>query len=59
MFSTPPSRDAAIYIARLVEEGKVQVMIDSVWEMEDLVNAYAHIGTKRARGNVIIKIGKD
>ena len=59
MFSTPPSKDSATYTARLVEEGKVRILIDSVWDMEDLVKAYARIATKHARGKVIIKIGKD
>ena len=59
MFSTPPSKDAATYMARLIEEGKVRILVDSVWDMEDLIKAYARIATKRARGKVIIKIGKD
>jgi NADPH:quinone reductase-like Zn-dependent oxidoreductase len=59
MFSTPPTKDAATYIARLVEEGKVRILIDSVWDMEDLVQAYARIATKRARGKVVIEIRKD
>jgi len=42
-----------------MEEGKVRVLVDSVWEMEDLIKAYAHIGTKRAKGKVVIKVGKD
>ncbi|KFY27712.1 hypothetical protein V493_03353 [Pseudogymnoascus sp. VKM F-4281 (FW-2241)] len=59
MFSTPPTTEAATIIARLIEEGKVRILIDSVWEMEDLVKAYAWIGTKRARGKVVIKVGQD
>ena len=59
MFSTPPSKDATVRMARLIEEGKVRVLIDSVWDMEDLVQAYARVATKHARGKVIIKIGKD
>ncbi|KFZ12420.1 hypothetical protein V502_07086, partial [Pseudogymnoascus sp. VKM F-4520 (FW-2644)] len=47
MFSTPPTTEAATIIARLIEEGKVRILVDSVWEMEDLVKAYAWIGTKR------------
>lgn len=58
MFSTSLSKDAATYMARLVDEGKVRILIDSVWDMEDLVKAYARIATKRARGKVVIKIGK-
>ena len=56
MFSTPPTTEAATIIARLIEEWKVRILVDSVWEMEDLVKAYAWIGTKRARGKVIIKV---
>lgn len=56
MFSTPPTTEAATIIARLIEEGKVRILVDSVWEMEDLVKAYAWIGTKRARGKVVIKV---
>jgi NADPH:quinone reductase-like Zn-dependent oxidoreductase len=59
MFSTPPSKDAATYTAKLIEEGKVRILIDSVWDMEDLVKAYARIATKRARGKVLVKVGKD
>lgn len=59
MFSTPPTKEAATIIARLIEEGKVRILIDSVWEMEDLVKAYACIGTKRARGKVVIKVQQD
>ncbi|KAK5165376.1 zinc ion binding [Saxophila tyrrhenica] len=59
MFSTPPSTDATAITARLIDEGKVRMLIDSVWEIEDVVKAYARIATKRARGKVIVKVGKD
>jgi NADPH:quinone reductase-like Zn-dependent oxidoreductase len=59
MFSTPPTVDSATYTARLIEEGKIRILIDSVWDMEDVVDAYARIATKRARGKVVIKVGKD
>ncbi|OBT65724.1 hypothetical protein VE03_03364 [Pseudogymnoascus sp. 23342-1-I1] len=55
MFSTPPTQEAATIIASLMEEGKVRILVDSVWEMEDLVKAYAWIGKKRAKGKVVIK----
>jgi NADPH:quinone reductase-like Zn-dependent oxidoreductase len=59
MFSTPISKDGTTHVARLVEEGKVRILIDSVWKMEDVVKAYARIATKRGRGRVIIKVGED
>ncbi|SPN96547.1 uncharacterized protein DNG_00070 [Cephalotrichum gorgonifer] len=59
MFSTSPMKDDMTVISRLIDEGKVRVLVDSVWNMEDLVQAYAHIATKRARGKVVIKLGGD
>ncbi|SPO01825.1 uncharacterized protein DNG_04498 [Cephalotrichum gorgonifer] len=59
MFSTPPAKDDTTVISRMIDEGKIRVLVDSVWDMEDLVQAYAHIATKRARGKVVIKVGGD
>lgn len=59
MFSTPPTRDDAVYIAHLVEEGRVSISVDSVFEMEDAVRAYERIATKRARGKVVVKVRSD
>lgn len=59
MFSTPPSQDAAIRMIKLIEEDQVHILIDSTWDMEDLVQAYARVATKHARGKVIVKIGRD
>ncbi|KFX94248.1 hypothetical protein O988_06404 [Pseudogymnoascus sp. VKM F-3808] len=52
----PATQEAAIIIASLTEEGKLRILVDSVWEMEDLVKAYAWIGKKRAKGKVVIKV---
>lgn len=56
MFSTPPTRDDAVYLARLVEEGRLRIPVDSVFDMEDAVRAYERIVTKRARGKVVVKV---
>lgn len=56
MFSTPPARDDAVYLARLIEEGRVRIPVDSVFEIEDAVRAYERIATKRARGKVVVKV---
>ena len=56
MFSTPPARDDAVYLAQLIEEGRVHIPVDSVFDMEDAVRAYERIATKRARGKVVVKV---
>jgi NADPH:quinone reductase-like Zn-dependent oxidoreductase len=56
IFSTPPARDDAVYLAHLIEEGRVRIPVDSVFDMEDAVHAYERIATKRARGKVVVKI---
>lgn len=59
MFSTPPARDDAVYLARLIEEGRVRIPVDSVFDMEDAVPPYERIATKRARGKVVVKVHSD
>lgn len=56
MFSTPPACDDVIYLARLIEEGRVRIPVDSVFNMQDAVGAYERIATKRARGKVVVKV---
>ncbi|EPS37214.1 hypothetical protein H072_9124 [Dactylellina haptotyla CBS 200.50] len=56
MFSTPPTKDAAVVLIRLVEEGKLKVSVDSVFDMEDVAKAYEHLATMRARGKVVVKV---
>ncbi|KAH8897166.1 NAD(P)-binding protein [Thozetella sp. PMI_491] len=59
MFSTPPERDYTVEVTRLIEEGRLRIPVDSVFEMEDAVGAYERIATKRARGKVVIKVWRD
>ena len=56
MFSTPPARDDAVYLTKLIEEGRVRIPVDSVFDMEDAVRAYERIATQRARGKVVVKV---
>lgn len=58
-FSTPPTRDAAVYMSQLVKEGRVRIPVDSVYDMEDAVAAYERVASKRARGKVVIKVRQD
>ena len=59
MFSTPPSKDDAVVLIKLAEEGKLKVSADSVFSMEDTIKAYEHLATKRARGRVTVKVERD
>ncbi|GAM85455.1 hypothetical protein ANO11243_034620 [Dothideomycetidae sp. 11243] len=59
MFSSPPSRESAIYIAHLIDQRKLRLPVDSVYPMEKATDAYERIATKRARGKVVIKVCKD
>lgn len=59
MFSTPISKDDAVVLVKLVEEGKLKISVDSVFSMEDAIRAYEHVATMRARGRVIVKVERD
>ncbi|KAK9251349.1 hypothetical protein V1507DRAFT_464917 [Lipomyces tetrasporus] len=59
MFFTPPSKDDAVVLVKLVEEGKLKISVDSVFSMEDAISAYERIATMRARGRVIVKVERD
>ena len=59
LFTTPPSKDDAVVLLKLVEEGKLKISINSVFSMEDAIRAYKRVATKRARRRVIIKVERD
>ncbi|CDO71612.1 hypothetical protein BN946_scf184911.g82 [Trametes cinnabarina] len=42
--------------AKLVEEGKIKPVVDSVYEFEDALKAYERILTKRATGKVVVRV---
>lgn len=47
-------------LGRLVQEGTLKAVNgDGVWEMEDVKKAYAIMLNRRARGKIIVKIGRD
>ncbi|MCJ1320391.1 zinc ion binding [Xylographa vitiligo] len=56
MFSTIPDGEAAKQLAKLVEDDKLKVVIDSMYKMEDVLDAYDRLMSHRARGKIIIKI---
>ncbi|KAL1951878.1 hypothetical protein VTO73DRAFT_1027 [Trametes versicolor] len=42
--------------AKLVEEGKIRPVVDSVYAFEDALSAYARLLTSRATGKVVVKV---
>ena len=59
MFTALPNKEDAVVLLKLVEEGKLKISVDSVFSMEDAVKAYERVGTKRARGRVVVKVERD
>ncbi|KAI0735098.1 NAD-P-binding protein [Earliella scabrosa] len=45
--------------AKLVEEGKVKPLVDSVFAFEDVPKAYERLLTSRATGKVVVKVDPD
>jgi NADPH:quinone reductase-like Zn-dependent oxidoreductase len=43
-------------IARLVDEGRIKPVIDRVFPFESLPAAFAHLGTGRAKGKVVLSM---
>ncbi|KAI9063119.1 NAD-P-binding protein [Trametes sanguinea] len=42
--------------AKLVEEGKIKPLVDSVYDFEDALKAYEKMMTKRATGKIVVKV---
>ncbi|TBU35309.1 NAD(P)-binding protein [Dichomitus squalens] len=55
IFVVPTKKDLEAF-AKLVEEGKVKPLIDSVFSFEDTLKAYERIKTDRATGKVVVKV---
>ncbi|OAX80372.1 hypothetical protein ACJ72_05301 [Emergomyces africanus] len=53
---TGPSKTRIEKVRRLVEEGKLRVVVDSVWDMGDAMKAYERSMTKHAKGKIVVKI---
>jgi len=41
-------------VGRLLEEGRVSPLVDSVWKLEEYDEAFAKVGDGHARGKVIL-----
>lgn len=51
--------EALVQLAKWIDEGKVQTIIDSVWEYDDAPRAFEKLKTHRAKGKVVVHVKKD
>lgn len=56
MFSTPPRKDCGEELVQLLREKKIRVPVDSMWKMEELLDAYDRVVSKRTRGKVVLNV---
>ncbi|KAJ7730244.1 hypothetical protein DFH07DRAFT_756368 [Mycena maculata] len=54
--STTPNGDKAAGLARMVEEGRLRVVVDEVFEFEDALKAYDRMLARNAKGKIIVKV---
>ena len=55
-FVVEPRGDDLRDVGRLVEEGKVRVIVDGVWRLEEFEEAIERVEGGKARGKVILKL---
>ncbi|KAL8725273.1 MAG: hypothetical protein Q9166_007475 [cf. Caloplaca sp. 2 TL-2023] len=51
-----PSGDQLGEISKLIEEGRCQTIVDSVWAFEDFKGAFEKLGGGHARGKIVVKV---
>jgi NADPH:quinone reductase-like Zn-dependent oxidoreductase len=55
-FTYAPEAADLAFMKGLIEAGKVRPVIDSVYELGDIIEAFRHFGEGHARGRVVIRI---
>ena len=56
VMDAPTRRDDLEYIANLVTEGNIKPIIDKTYDFEKIREAFDYLGTRRARGKIVIKL---
>lgn len=55
-FSNFPEMPVVLTLIEMAEQGKLKVLVDSEFAMEDLMQAYERVESKRTRGKVLLRI---
>jgi NADPH:quinone reductase-like Zn-dependent oxidoreductase len=54
-----PNKEHLNQVASWIQNGKIKVPYDSVWDFEDVPKAFEKMRTKRARGKIVIHMSKE
>jgi NADPH:quinone reductase-like Zn-dependent oxidoreductase len=50
------SVEELVRIGQWVKEGKIKVLLDSIFDFEDALDAYKKLRTKRAKGKIVVRV---
>jgi NADPH:quinone reductase-like Zn-dependent oxidoreductase len=54
-----PVQRQLVQLGEWLQEGVVKVQVDSVFEFADVVKAFEKLRSGRARGKIMVHVGKD
>lgn len=54
-----PVQRQLVQLGEWIQEGVVKVQVDSRYEFEEVVKAFEKLRSGRARGKIVVHVGKD